>query len=324
MTLAFMEKGEPDTQFAAEIAAAETELAEKPEPAPAEPAEPAPEPATEAKPDDTASDILATEPPPTPAPERERGQVPYEAMKAEREQRKVQDREIAELRGQIEAMRGFMQPKAAELDAPEIDPEADPIGALKAIREEMAQLKQAREGQSRQQQMLTQSAAAEQQFAGQHADYPQAVAFARASRANELRAYGFDDMQIATQLKSEELGLIEHCLTARRNPAEVIYETAKARGYAPKPKGSPSSPASPITQAAVPAAAVQPAAPIVPTVEREQAKAAAATSIAAGGRPPRASFDPKDMLEMHGADFDKGWAKMEALAKKRSIFADRR
>jgi hypothetical protein len=274
--------------WAAEVAAAEA--AEAPAPAPEPVAEePAPEPAPVAE---------AAPEPPAPAPEATEEvdrRVPLKALQEERQKRAELERRLAELE---------QRTKAPEPEAPaDPDPETDPIGALKAAKAELRRMAEETQRQQYEAQLNNIAFNAATQFQQQAPDYRDAYQYALKSRAQELKAIGpppeFQGTQeeyvaefIPKILKIEEFNLVARAVANRRNPAEAIYEFAKARGYA---RPAPAAPAP---------------APAVPDPALQQAKKAVAASASAGGAPAaKGEISDADAVNLKGAAFDAYWNK---------------
>jgi len=232
-------------------------------------------------------------------------------LQAERKQRQEFERRVAELQGRIEAMREFAKPpeKAPEI-APEINIEEDPFGALKAMKAELDSLRQGAQETTRLGELQNAYRAAANEFHGKTPDFMDAYNHLLTSRANELRVlYQMPEEQIGRQLQQEEMGLVALAFKQNRNPAELLYENAKLRGYAKKAAAPAVIPQAPTPPASTPAAAI----------EAEKAKAAAATSLSSGGKSPKAGPTAEDLLEAQGEEFDKLWDKV-MVPKKKSRF----
>lgn len=292
----------PDTSeksWAQEVAEAEAAAPEpvKAEPAPEAPTavEPAPEPSQ----------------PATEAKEEDDRRVPLKALQEERAKRSEYERKLAEYERRMAELEQRI-PKAPEPAPPPIpDPETDPIGALKYVAEENRKLREEAEQQqrvARLNQIAYESATA---FKEQAPDYPDAYRYAINSRAQELAALGTPQNAIPQILQREELSLIDAAVRNGRNPAEAIYQFAKARGF--NATASAPVPAAP--------APVPPPAPAPVNPALQQAKQAVAASAAAGGTV--ANNDPSltDMINAPNPDLEKIWKKLEAASgKKSSIF----
>jgi hypothetical protein len=296
----------PDKSFSDELAAASAAFeAEQPKP------EPGMEPATDPTPDMRLSGIPSDDdevaPPqkgevqesPTP-PEKQDRTVPLKALQEERQKRAELERRIA----MLEQLR--TQPQEPEQAEEEIDEHTDPIGALTKTRQELAELKRAREQEVYVQQLNQIASRAEAEFSQKTPDYTQARDFIRQGRAKELQMFGVPNDQIPVIIANEERQLVQAALQQRRNPAEVVYEIAKARGHG--------------VQAAPPP--VQPAAPDpVAKTELQAAKQAVAPSVSSGGKPPKGELTPEALLNLNGAAFDAAWNKM-FKGNKSSLFRD--
>lgn len=280
--------------WAAEVAAAEA--AEAPAKA-AEPvaAEPAPEPA---KPAEAA--VEAPQPAPE-APEQEDRRVPLKALQEERQKRAEYERKLADYERQMAEMRAWAEQvqqriSPQEAAAPEPDPETDPIGALKAAREQLKAMAEETQRQRREAELNAIAYNSASQFSQQAPDYQDAYRYAINSRAQELAALGVSENQIPAILKREEMSLIESTVSAGRNPAEAIYQFAKARGYAGR------------TAAPAPVAPAPVAPPPNPALQ--QAKAAVAASASAGGAPAaKGELSDAEAVNLKGAAFDAYWNK---------------
>jgi len=287
----------PDTSFAQEVAAAAASEPEAPSPAP----ESAPEPVShETAPEQPDREEAAPAPVQTHQDE-DRRQVPLKALQEERQKRADLERRL----NQLEQM--FTQPQQQQAEPePDIDPETDPIGALKRMKQEAAEM---RASQQQQQyaaylnQTYVQSA---QQFAQQTPDFSDAYRYAINSRAQELEALGTPRERIGQILQHEEMSLVDQAVNNGMSPAEAIYKFAKARGY----NGRAAAPA--------PAPAAEPA----PNAELQNIKKSVATSVASGGKAAsKGELTPADLLNLNGAAFDSGWQKM-FRSNKSGLFRD--
>ena len=85
---------------------------------------------------------------------------------------------------------------------------------------------------NQEQQFLGQYAASAREFSAGHADFDDAYAYLNKSVDDELKMRGFDDpAERANVLHYEEGQLAKRAFAAGKNPAEVIYDFAKHRGY---------------------------------------------------------------------------------------------
>jgi hypothetical protein len=205
-------------------------------------AEPAPEAAPEAPAEPAAQETPAAEPDKE-QPRDDKGKfdkpVPLAALKEEREKRQELQREIERERQERLAEREELTRKLALIQQrlekpaePIKSTDEDPVGALKRTEAEVARLQQAEQ----QRQMMTQFSAAVnqsvQQFRSQATDYDDAYKFLRESRINELKAIGYTDELAVQQLNTDEFNLAAQALQQRQNPAQAVYNLAKARGFA--------------------------------------------------------------------------------------------
>lgn len=276
----------PAKSWAQEVAEAEAaEAAPAPETAPADPA-----------PERTAAQDAAPAPAPA-APEAEEHddrRVPLKALQEERAKRAEYERKLADYERRMAELE--QRTKAPEPPAEaEPDPETDPIGALKHAREQLRRMQEETQRQQYEAQLNTIAYNAAVQFQQQAPDYQDAYKYAIASRAQELKVLGTDEAAIPQIIKREEMSLVDTAVRQGRNPAEAIYQFAKARGYA-----------MPTPVAAAPAPVAAP----TPDPALQQAKKAVAASASAGGASaPKGELTDAEMANLKGAAFDAAWNK---------------
>lgn len=189
--------------------------------------------------------------------------VPLGALQEERNLRKQsQDRE-RELQTQnntlLERMNQILQLQAQQAQ-PQQQPQQpqeekipdfidDPIGHLEGVkaqfRRELAQLQQTIAGTTQHQQqeaqyrqMAVAAGAQEAAFREVTPDYDAAVQHFQAVKTAEYTALGLDETQRAQQLGRDSLGLVQYALATNRNPAELLYNMAKALRYTPAAPGA--------------------------------------------------------------------------------------
>jgi hypothetical protein len=295
----------PAKSWAAEVSeVAPSEPAEKPveaastEPAPIEPE--TQEPAVEApETQETASEEVDR-------------RVPLKALQEERQKRAELERKAQEYEQRLYEMQQWAEQVQQQMGQPqpepvvEPDPETDPIGALKAARDQLRQMQEATQQQQYIERLQQVAYNAAEDARQRIPDYYDAYKYAINSRAQEHLAMGVPRDQIAAVVQQEELVLIDRAVRAGRNPANDIYQMAKARGFQGK------------------AAAPAPAPAAAPDPVLAQAKAEVAASASAGGAPPsRGQMSISDIAQLNGAAFDSAWKKLEAQAgRKSSVFRD--
>jgi hypothetical protein len=208
-----------------------------PDPAPELPlTEPAAEPAA-APPLEPS---VTAEAPPPPAPKM----VDSGALGEERNRRKEAEERARQLEMQQarmeERIRMWQQQQQPRPQQPAPPPSADQdiFGAVEHIQrtqQQMAQELNAIRQQQAQREALTQleqwGGHQQAEFAKQAPDYFQALQHLRASRANELQAFGLNPQETQAQLLQEERQLLSFAAKQRRNPAEMAYAFAQQRGY---------------------------------------------------------------------------------------------
>jgi hypothetical protein len=130
-------------------------------------------------------------------------------------------------------------------------PEAsvDPVGHLLKRQElleqrEAMRLQQEQAAAQQQQQvqaitgLVHRAQQAEKEFEGKQSDYADAIAYLTAGVGRELEASGYSAQERAAIIQEQGLGVAARALQLKKNPAELLYQTAIERGYRPG-RGSP-------------------------------------------------------------------------------------
>lgn len=218
----------PEVMTAEETAAmaamqADTVEIETPEPVAA------PEPAPVAVPTEPlvlTNPVEPVKPPP--------GFVPQGALHEERERRKETDRKLEELQRQIEAMTKPPEPQIVVPD-PVLEPEKFKqfqIDQIKARAEEIERLAKEQQDHRLERDFADRLNQDVGQYKTQTPDYDAAAQFAVKGRQEELAFYGYSEEQIAAQIETDLRALALQAYQKGKNPAELVYQYAKMRGYA--------------------------------------------------------------------------------------------
>jgi hypothetical protein len=192
------------------------------------------------------------------------------------------------------------QPSTPEIPSFDQDPAGHILGQVRQQGAILGELVQAVTGQSRQaeaqagvQQLTVRASAMEREFAAQNPDYDKASAHLFEMRRQELIAAGWDDpAEIQTMMVNEATGLAARALQQGRNPAAIVYELAKLRGYttAPPPQETNGAAAS---------------AEQLRTIERGQQQSRSVGNLRGAGPAPMtaarlADLDPDEFLQWMG------------------------
>jgi len=207
-------------------------------------AEPAPEPEAEPEAETEPEPESEAESEAEKAPEKT---VPYAALHEERQLRKEAAVENAEMRDKVSRMEERFSMFREATTAPEVDFDDDPAGHLKAQTE--AQTKAITEIQATQR---AQAEAQEQQkqfgdfmghystaaaaFSESNPDFGAAYKHLAEQRTAIYKASGLDPRQIESSIQRDEIEVVQNAMQTGRDPAEAIYEVAKAHGYINGPK----------------------------------------------------------------------------------------
>lgn len=218
--------------------------------------------------------------------QEDRRQVPLRALQEERAKRAELERRLNE----IEARLTRPEPEAREIDA-----QTDPISAVEDARRRLAQIEEQTTRARHEQTLAMNYQQAAVEFSQQTPDFREAYGYAINSRAQELSALGMTQHSIAEALRQEEMNLVDTALRNGVNPAEAVYNFAKARGYrvaSVEPKAAPK----PVEKA--------------PDPELQKARQAVAATAAATGKPANNEMTLESLAGLSGAAFDSAYEKL--------------
>lgn len=197
---------------------------------------------------------------------------------------------------------------AAEPAKPAPDPEADPIGYIKYLGEQITGLAGKTEKVETTVQERDASTALERtyvddarQFVARQPDFGQAYTWLMRNRDAELAAAGYADPQERYRIiMADERDIVARAVQARQRdpnaagPTQILYGLAKARGYTVAALAAP-APAAPANGA--------PAAPAVPSITQqveqiEKGRAASRSLSSGGGAPAPTAIDLSKLADM--------------------------
>lgn len=168
------------------------------------------------------------------------------AMEAERREKAELKRQFQSTREENEKLKQLYEKilKSAEQQEQERAPsfDDDPIEALKYKAEQtektLAQINAEREHQMKQlqQQQVMQKFMGDynakvNEFAQTTPDFSDAYKYALEARLNEYKAVGYDDNEAKAMVIEDEMAIVTKAFQRGENPARMIYELAKTRGY---------------------------------------------------------------------------------------------
>ena len=115
------------------------------------------------------------------------------------------------------------------------------LGNVQATTAELQQWRQQQEQAAQQRAAMQQTTdwatAQEQEFAKTQPEYPEAYRYAAEARDRELQSLGYaDPAQRAAIVRQNTAEIIQNALQLGRNPAELVWEYARARGFIGKAK----------------------------------------------------------------------------------------
>lgn len=236
------------------------------------------------------------------------------ALSEERRERRALQRRLEALESGDRAPAPAQRRQERVEPEADIDPEEDPIGALKQMRAKVAAYEKAEQQenltveQQRAQERQLRTVEAElteheADFRDENPDYDDAAKHYAVARAQELMSFGLEPKQIEPMLRKEFAELTSTAIKARKNPAAVIYQLAKGRGF-----GKATPPAAPAKKGGK-----------LDALATAQRSASALSRT--GGRPAN-GLDAATVANINirtekgGEAFDKAWAAMEAEARR--------
>lgn len=290
---AYFKSGGKDESAVTKMREVIPEPAPEPIEAPIEPAKPVVEPAkpaVAAEPDKPIPDVKF---------------VPLEALQEERAEKKQLRQELEQFRAWQKQMEPLIAqiPKQEQAQAP--DPQTDPFGyqnwALQQLGQQVQETNQWRQQQVQQAQaqeqanrVLSWASTQAKSFEATQPEYPNAYKFATDARDKEYQAMGITDPAMRNALIEQDTArVINHAAQSGLNPAELIFNFAKVRGFTPKG-------ANPAQGALDPNAATK--------IAKGQA---AAPKLDKGGSTADGEMTAKDLANINDpAEFEKQWKKL--------------
>ncbi len=220
------------------------------------------------------------------------------------EQRQTQ-REIKQMR---EALSSLTQPARERGEEPVIDIDNDPYGAIRylvakvnAQDQQAHQAQQQRQEQEQQQQVIGQLQSymreGEALALAEYPDYGDAMKHLVGSRTAELKALGYPEGQLNDLITQEYYGLINSAMQNGQNPAVLVYQQAKARGFTGPAASKPGTDA--------PGAAQQ------QLEAMRKGQETPKTTRGGGGKSSSGSVTEEMLMNAKGSEFDKLWAQFE-------------
>jgi len=228
---------------------------------------------------------------------------------AERRQRQEAEARASRLEERLNALeRGGG--KDAEIDFSKI-PSAvdDPIGNLEALRviaekmsrehQEQQRQTQAQTQQERQfQQINTRMQEYEGDFRAIQPDYNDAAEFFRQSRIKDYEEQGYTGAELNKALTDEFVGLVARTMQSGKDPAEVVYNLAKNRGFGGEQR-------KPVVDK--PSEKLQ-------TIARGQQSSRSLSQM--GGKQGGSNLTMESVSKLDGAEFDKAFARLREQTRK--------
>lgn len=141
-------------------------------------------------------------------------------------------RELTALGNDPLQVQQIMRQEAIELAANAIQQGKNPAEVIAALAKSRGYQKQTTKQEH--EEMGRYAATQETEFKAKTTDYDDAMTFLKTSRAGEYAAVGHTPEQVEELLKRDILLISRAAYAGKKNPAEMAYSIAKARGYQPK------------------------------------------------------------------------------------------
>jgi hypothetical protein len=172
--------------------------------------------------------------------------VPLQALQEERAEKKQLREELKAYREWQSQLAQRLQQMPATQPAQAPDPQTRPLdyinhvlGAMQSTTAELQRWRQQQETAAQQQAAVQQYASwatsQEQEFTKSEPEYQDAYRYAAEARDKELQALGYGDAATrANIVRMNTAEIINNAIQQGKNPAELVWDYARARGFAPK------------------------------------------------------------------------------------------
>lgn len=227
------------------------------------------------------------------------------------EQRFQQMLQLMQQQQQVQLNQQQQAPQQQQPQLPSFveDPEGYVNGLRAQFEAELAQLRGYQQQTLQQQQVSHQTqqaarhvASLEQEFSAKTPDYPAAADYFMQRKSLEYAALGVDPLTIQQQIQADYAGVAQYAIQNNKNPAELLYNMAKAMGYAKATQAQGKGQQQP----------KQPTKPAPTSLSDVQG--------AARDLDQEGSVTLENVAQMSDAEFDKFWAKMAHSSKQRPTF----
>jgi len=210
-----------------------------------EDAAPEPQPAAKAQVEPAQAQQKGAKPPPGFVPKEALDEVRVQAREA-RDKAARMEQTFQELQRRI-AQQAQPQPKEPQFPDINTDPAGHILAKQQYLESELAKIRgqasereQAAQQEARTNEMLQRYASHVSQYTKQAPDFNEAYAYLAQAREKELELAGYSDpVDRTNRLQYEEGLLVGRAMMTGQDPAHMLYELAKFRGYAksaPEPK----------------------------------------------------------------------------------------
>lgn len=172
--------------------------------------------------------------------------VPLQALQEERAEKKQLREELRQYREWQAQLAQRLQQVPVQPQQAAPDPQKQPLeyinhvlGSMQASTAELQQWRQQQELAARQrataQHYSDWAGAQEREFTQAQPEYPEAYRYATETRDKELQALGYSDPAVRADIvRQNSAEIVRNALSQGKNPAELVWEYARARGFTPK------------------------------------------------------------------------------------------
>lgn len=235
-----------------------------------------------------------------------------------------------ELEEQLEKARATTQPdtdELLELIGALRDDDEDPIEDIAGLKKALKLFKSRQEAEREQERTQTQQqtamqrfrtsvAEAEAEFREDAPDYDDAQAYFKESLKAELTDLGLEGDELSAEFHRQVMSVAQQALQRGKNPAQVVYEIAKRRGYKAQEKAQV---ATQQERPQVKSETIDTAREVIDKLSKTQAASKSLSNVSGGG-PGGKEVTLASVAKMSGKDLLQGYKALKEQAKRTGTY----